>query len=103
MYPDLIIDDAFHREEAREYFFSEAKKYFNRVVFVWIDSAEPDVAVRMQHMKEVGMIESVEGALLKRQRTAAKFQPLHPGVPVFTCVKGDDAEADALWQLIKSN
>ena len=99
MHPDMIIEDSFHRTAAREYFLTEARKYFKPVVFIWIDSDEAHVAERIRHMVTTGAIGSYEEGVRRRKSAAKHFTQDHT-MRVFKCVKGDEAELDALWSLI---
>lgn len=108
MYPDVVVDDTFHREAPREYFLSEARKYYNPVVFVWIDSDDASVRVRLKHLWKRRRIRSVEQALHKRDRAAAKLQLPAPPAPRFSYrVSGDERiaaeQVAALWELVQQH
>lgn len=103
MYPDMIIHDAFHRAKPRTYFFAEAKKYFDPVVFIWIDSDEAHVEARVRHMQEIGLVGRFETAVQRRKKAVLAFEQLGPDTPVFKCVQADDAEVEALWALIQES
>jgi len=40
MYPDMVMDDGFYLREPRDYFFAEVKKYFDPVIFIWVDTTD---------------------------------------------------------------
>ena len=101
LHPDTIVDAVFQRRQPRKYFLEEAKKYFKPVVFVWIDSDESHVEERLRWMKARRIIPTVEDGIRRRQAAANLFDGLDPGERVFKCVRGDAAEADALWTLIQ--
>lgn len=102
MYPDTIVNDEFHREMPREYFLSEARKYFDPVVFIWIDSDEIHAKGRLRHMVEIGMLPDLGRALKGWRRATRTFDPPKPDTRMFRCVNADNAEAEELWALIQT-
>ena len=100
MYPDVILEDVFHRARPREYFIAEAQKYFDNVIFVWIESDEASVADRLALMKKKGLIDSIETSLHRRRRSMENFEELKPGTLSFYHTKSDDRAAERLWDLI---
>ncbi|HTR18613.1 MAG TPA: hypothetical protein VMH91_01370 [Candidatus Paceibacterota bacterium] len=100
MYPDTVIEEAFHRIGPRDYFITEAKKFFDPVVFVWVDSDEAHVEERMRRMVKLGLVKNLSEAMNRRRRAARHFNQ-DPSMRVFKCVKADSAEADALWTLVR--
>lgn len=102
MYPDTIIEDSFHLKEPREFLIKEAAKYFAPIVFVWIDSDETHVEERLRRIVERGLIANVEEGHRRRRGAIHQFDGLNPGSHVFKCVRGDQAEVDALWALIQT-
>ena len=113
MYPDVVVDDTFHRDIPREYFLSEARKYYTPVVFVWIESDEASVRVRLERIRQAGKIESVDGALRRREKAHAKQQPFPPATPIFfhrtsgkegiAAQQIADQKISALWELIQEH
>jgi hypothetical protein len=103
MHPHLVIEDTFHRMSPREYLFEASADYFDAVSFVWIDSDESYVKARLEHMAKEGLVESVGGAMRQRRRAAAAFEAPPDGTSVFTCVRADNAEADALLALARAS
>lgn len=102
MYPDIVVDDAFHRRLPRETFLKEARKYFGSVVFVWIDSDESHVMERLTVLRARRIIRSEKKALARREKAAQEFEPLKPDTRVFKCVLGDQAEGEALMSLVRA-
>ena len=104
MYPDIVIDDAFHRAGPREYFFSEAKRYFRDMVFVWVDSDEKWVGERFVHMLKKKVIRSIEDARRRRLSAKKRFQPFKDEPITFISGSIADREKDVedLVQLVRT-
>jgi hypothetical protein len=102
MYPDMLIDDSFHMKEPREHFLTEARKCFDDVTFVWVDSDPSHVEQRLEKLEKMGLIKNVEKVKERRLHAMRMFEPLPSDVPVFMCESADDVEAEALWALIES-
>ncbi len=108
MYPDVVTDDAFHREAPREFFLSEARKYYDPVVFVWIESDEDSVKIRLERMEKEGKVPSVAVAIRRRKMGQMKMQPLPQSTPhFFYRVSGDERiaaeQVAALWELVQQH
>ena len=102
MHPNIVLEDPFTRAKPRDAFFNAARKHFDRVVFVWIDSDEPNVTKRLELMRRKGLIQSIQTALERRKMVAAGLERLDPSTRVFKCMLADDVETKALWTLINS-
>lgn len=113
MYTDVVVDDVFHRDVPREYFLSEARKYFDPVVFVWVESDEDSVKIRLERMEKAGKVPSLAAAMRRRKTAQMKMQPLPPSAPVFShrasgeegiaARQAMDRKVAALWKLIQQN
>jgi len=101
MYADVIVSDTFHRSVPREYFLSEARKYFNPVVFIWIESDESSVPHRLKRMQQSGRIKSASEALRIREQSATVLQAPPPAIPRFLCTHPQKSQSAELWELIK--
>ncbi len=102
MHSDVILDDGFHREGPRDFFFKEAARYFNPVVVVWISSDEEHTLARMRYMEERGMIRGVDRALARRERMKQHFEPFKVAPLAFHYSKIDDVAVKRLWKLLKN-
>lgn len=103
MHPDMVMDDAFHRDAPRDYFFSEAKKYFKDVVFVWIESDDAGAEGRIRAMIERKMIKGpLERELRRREMSKIHFQAFTEQPLVFRFENSVDAAVEKLDTLIAS-
>lgn len=108
MYPDVIVDDVFHRKSPREYFLSEARKYYESVVFVWIDSDDESVKIRLTRMEKAGKVPSFAEAMHRREWAQSTLQlPVPPPLRFSYWVSGDERiaaeQTAALWKLIQQH
>lgn len=102
MHRDVVIDDSFHRAKPREYFLVEARKYFDTIVFVWIDSDEEHVANRFRLMQITGMTNGIRGALQRREREQKEFEPFESSPLTFHHALSNDKAAGRLIELIRT-
>lgn len=75
MYSGVVMDTSFHRLKPREYFFDEARKHFNKVIFVWVDSDERQTRRIVDRMAEHGVVRSVPKTLRRQRDIRKRFQP----------------------------
>lgn len=101
MYKQVVLDDAFHRELPREYFLKEARKYFDRVVLVWIESSEEDAHERLEAMQKRGLIASTKEGVRRRKRAQATFQSFAYTPPTFLYRKSERGAIQKLHALIQ--
>jgi predicted kinase len=101
MYPDMVIDSPFHRKKSREFFLEEAKEYFDRVEFTWIDADEKDVSERLERMVSKGVIASTEEGVHRREREVRGFEPFTDEPRRFTYRGGDTNAVDALIAMMR--
>jgi len=102
LHSTIIVDDTFHREIPREHFFSEARKYYGPVIFIWIESDEISVGERLERLRKSGMTTSVREAERRRERSRALLQLPPPSVPRFFYTTYDKKQVLALWELIQN-
>lgn len=100
MYHDVILDDAFHRQEPREYFLKEARNYFDQVILVWVESDEASLEGRFIEMKRRGLIRNVESAMRRRKRAERNFQEFAVPPLTFRHTTSDDEATEALARLV---
>jgi predicted kinase len=103
MYPDVIVDEGFHRELPREYFLSHAKDYYDPVIFIWIDSDDRSVRERLGRRHKEGRLESVEGALRIRKKQMAIVQEPQPTVLRFNHTLSEEDPFSLLWEKIQES
>ena len=102
MHQNVVVDESFHRANSREFFFAEARKYFDKVIFVWIDSDDEHIKNRLQFMRATGMIKSVRWALQKRARQEKEFEPFSlPPLTFYHALSNDNA-VERLIELIRT-
>ena len=102
MYDDVIIGRSFHRKTPREYFLAQVQKYFDPVIFVWIDSTEESALERIREMYGKKLVESIAGAECERERCIREFEPFAEP-PLRYIHEGDIASsAERLFTLICS-
>lgn len=99
MYKNVVIDDAFHREKPRSFFLEEARAYFNPVVFVWVESPDETVELRLQTGKHTGLVPDTAIALRKRKQMIKEFEPF-PGSLVFFHRTSNKSAAETLLRFI---
>ena len=103
MHTDVVLEDSFHRKESREFLFTEAQKYFGKVVFVWIDGTEQMARQRVAHMIRAGKLHEPFAAVMKRRRMSQRhFQSFGDGVPIFP-FSGEIGSVDRLYSIIEAN
>lgn len=104
MHTDVIIADTFHRKVPRDYLLSEAKKYFDRVVFIWVESGSEATAKRLKRMRSLGILRSV-GDGMQRLKAASIFAEFpDASTPRFVSTEENiDAQCDALWEMVNTS
>jgi gluconate kinase len=76
LHENVVVSGIFHRAEPREFLLDEARKYFEPVIFVWIDTDETSAQARLERMATQKQIGSVEMGMRRRDKSKKKFQPL---------------------------
>lgn len=102
MYPNVVVQDSFHRAKPREYFFSAARRSFDRIVFVWVGSDEKFVEDRLMHMREIGIIHNVHRTYARREREIAEFEPFSESPLTFNHTISSDDAAARLVELVSN-
>ena len=102
MYPDVIVEDTFHREKPREFFLQEARRYFSPVVFVWIESPDETAVARLQRAERIKLVPSAAKAIHTRSKTMKEFEPFS-GALIFFHRISNRAAARALLGLINQS
>ncbi len=92
MHDNVIVEDVLHRKIPREFFLKEAKRYFDPVVFVWIETPDDTTEARLKAMEKKGIIPSVSVALQRRTFVMKEFQPFE-SLPLIFFHKKTDARA----------
>lgn len=103
LYPHVVVHDAFHRAKSREYFFSEAKKSFPHVFFIWIDAPDISVTNRLIYMKEKGIIKSIPAAQARRKKTIQDFEPFTTPPLTFRLGSSDRVGLERFQEFLKTN
>lgn len=103
MHRNVVIDDGFYRTAPRGYFMEAARQYFDRVVFVWVESSDEKALSRFKRMKKFGTIRSVEAAVARRARAERYVESFDTPPLTFPDGVADDAAADRLWELIETS
>jgi predicted kinase len=101
MHPDVIIERTFHRKGPREYFFTEARNYFDPVIFVWVTSDGAYVQKRLSKMSRKRLVASVDTASRERETAEREFQPFETEPVTFFNEGNADEAAERLWALIQ--
>jgi len=100
MYANVIIEHVMHLKGPRTLLFEAARKYFDRVVFVWVESEEgPDERFALMMRNKV--IRSLESGRRERQQQMEEFEPF--GTPPITFIRKADSTlaAKELWELVQ--
>lgn len=101
MHENVVVTATFHRAVPRNYFFSEAKRYFDPVIFVWIDCEEKKAQERLKRMRRRNVIPSVDRSVRNRAKAQEEFEPFDVPPPTFF-FSGKTAEnTDALYEFIQ--
>lgn len=74
MYPNIVMDDRFHREIVRSYFFKEAEQYFGKMLFVWVESSQEHAEERFARQVAEGQARNLKGLLRRRADQLRHFQ-----------------------------
>jgi hypothetical protein len=100
LYENVIVSDSLHRKTPREYFFKEAKKYFDRIAIVWIEVS--DEQARRVITEQYGKNETLGPLQVMRRRTRMQrvFEPFSYPVATFAYDDRDPDTAARLWELI---
>ena len=101
MYPDIVVDDSLHRKKPRDFFLHEARKYFDKIAFVWVDTPEESVAEHFSKMNELKIIRSIEKASARRARHIKNFEQFGPETPVFFHHKTGKHSVGRLMRLVR--
>jgi hypothetical protein len=74
MYRNVVIDDSFHRMIPRGFFITEASRYFDRCVFIWIECEDSDIEANLSPLLRNGTIHSLEDGFKRRERAQRSFE-----------------------------
>lgn len=99
MYLDVVVDAGFPRAISRDFFFSEARKYFDDVLFVWVELDEESVRRKLNKRDE----NFAKWSVHKRELTKNEFQAPDPSTTVFKYTGGDftDETLEAFYDLVR--
>lgn len=100
MHEKVVVTATFHRAVPRNYFFSEAKKYFDPVIFVWIDCEEKEAQERLKRMRRRNIIPSVDRSVHNRAIAKEEFEPFAVPPPTFFYNGKASENTDALFEFI---
>jgi hypothetical protein len=101
MHSDVVLEETFHRNGPRNFFLTEAAKYFKPVIFIWIECDESLVVSHLEILKEKRIIGSIKKSLKRRERAKKEFDGLPPSTPLFDCKRIDGSEVERLWSFIQ--
>ncbi len=93
MYPDMVIDSAFHRIHPRDAFFREARQYFDDVLVLWVESDAQEGAWQG--------IDNSEASVRKEKLIRKEFQPFDVPVPTFSYSGSIDAAQEAFCEFVR--
>ena len=104
MHSNVILVDSFHRKAPRDFFFEQARSYFDKISFIWIETSDDAARRRLSRMWRSGIVYSVEDGTrrLERARAVAELPPA--SVPRFVSKIGDiDAQCVTLWEIVEKS
>lgn len=102
MHPNVVTELAFHREQPRSFFLSEAAKHFSPVVFVWVESDEESALERIRIMGEQGEVENLNRVLALRELEKEETQLPDEGTLRFRFSGDVKVDARRLMRLVES-
>jgi len=83
LYDDVVVQHTFHRDVPREYLLAEARRYFDDVVFVWVDVDDESLQKRFALMRKKKVVCCVKHARMARAKTLEDFQAFRPAPLTF--------------------
>ena len=102
MYPDTIIQASFHRKQSREYLLEEARRYFDKVIFVWIESDGKHTEKNLLRMEKRAKIRSIEQGKRRMKGMRKAFEAFQDTPHSFSFVVSGPKSAEHLWDRIRS-
>jgi len=78
----IIIEDDFHRKIPREFFLDGARGIFDQVVFIWFQSSDMSIEMRLMKLHQEGRGD-LRRARLRLRRSQKTHEPIDEYVPLF--------------------